>query len=88
MDVIMRCFLADFRNKEVINISSGLRMGYVNDVEIDTESGQILSISVPAQSRYFGLFGREDDIVIPWDNITKIGEDIIFVELQGNRRIH
>ena len=84
----MRCFLADFRSKEVINISSGMRMGYVSDIEIDTGSGQIISISVPVQNRYFGLFGRGDDIVIPWDSISRIGEDIILVEFQGNRRIH
>lgn len=84
----MRCFLADFRGKEVINISSGMRMGYVSDIEIDTASGQLVSISVPVQSKYFGLFGREDDIAIPWDSISRVGEDIILVEMQANRRLH
>ena len=30
---------ADFRNKEVINISDGKRLGFVSDVDINFEKG-------------------------------------------------
>lgn len=29
--------------------------------------------------RFFGLFGREEDFIIPWEAIDKIGDDIILV---------
>lgn len=72
---------SDFRQKEVINISDGKRLGFVSDVEIDLESGKIDAIILPGVGRLFGLLGKENEFVIPWDRIRKIGEDIILVDL-------
>lgn len=72
---------ADFRQKEVININDGRRLGFVCDVEIDFESGRIEAIVIPGGGRLFGLIGKEKDYVIPWDRIKKIGEDIILVDM-------
>ncbi len=74
------CRIVDLRLKEVINIHDGCRLGFVNDVEVDTCCGKVVSIVVPGPSRFFGLFGREEDYVIPWDDIKRIGEDIILIE--------
>lgn len=81
----MSLFLADIRNKEVINMSTGIRLGYVSDVEVDVSTGQIISIVVPGPSRYLGLLGREEDFVIPWKKIGRIGEDIILVDIPQER---
>lgn len=70
-----------FRCKEVVNICDGCRLGYPCDLEIDTNCGRILAIVVPGPCRFFGLFGREDDYVIPWECIRRIGEDIILVDV-------
>jgi YlmC/YmxH family sporulation protein len=72
---------SDFREKEVINIKDGRRLGFVCDVEINLESGKIEAIVIPGDRRWFGLVGKDDEYVIPWDRIKKIGEDIILVEL-------
>jgi sporulation protein YlmC with PRC-barrel domain len=32
-----------------------------------------------------GFFGRDEEIIIPWRNIVKIGEDVILVRM--NRQI-
>ena len=79
----MRCRVADLRCKEVINISDGLRLGYICDVYFDTGSGKVLAVVVPGRLRFLGIFGREDDIVIPWECITKMGNDIVLVEIRG-----
>lgn len=71
----------DLRQKEVINISDGKRLGYVYDIEMDLRDGRIDSIIIPGDARFFGLFGKNNDYVIPWENIKKIGMDIILVEL-------
>lgn len=55
-------------------------MGYVCDVEFDLENGRIESLIIPHKSGLFGMFIRNDEYVIPWKEIKKIGEDIIFVE--------
>jgi YlmC/YmxH family sporulation protein len=72
---------SDFRQKEVINVSDGKRLGFVSDVEIDLESGRIEAIILPGVGKLFGLLGKENEFVIPWDKIRKIGEDIILVDL-------
>lgn len=73
---------SDFRQKEVINIVDGCRLGYVYDVEINMEKGVIEAIIVPGPGRFLGIFGRDNDYVIPWEKIKKVGDDIILVELR------
>ena len=68
------------RLKEVIDIGSGDRYGFVCDLEIDTDSGQIRSLVVLGRLRLWGLLGREDDIVIPWQSIRRIGEDTVLAD--------
>lgn len=69
-----------FRCKEVINVCDGCRLGYISDLEFDTECGRVLAIVIPGPCRFFGLFGREEDYVVPWSCIRCIGEDIILVD--------
>ena len=71
-----------FKQKEVININDGKRMGYVQDVEADFESGEITAIVVQGNGKPFS-FAAKKDTVIPWNNIKRIGEDIILVEMEN-----
>lgn len=72
--------ITNLRNKEIIDIRSGTRYGYVGDLEIDLETGKIRSLVIPGRLRMFGLLGREKEKVFLWENIRRIGEDIILVE--------
>lgn len=72
----------DFRHKEVINISDGKRLGFVQDVTADLKTGTITSIIVPGNTnKFLGLFSSSNDITIPWESITCIGDDIILVKI-------
>ena len=71
---------SDFRQKEVINIYDGQRLGFVCDVDIDMSNGKLNSIIVPGSGRILGIFGKSDDYVIPWHNIKTIGDDVILVD--------
>lgn len=71
----------DFKHKEVINITDGKRLGFVQDVNADLETGMITSIIVPGSTRLISFFSSSNDIVIPWQNIKCIGDDIILVEI-------
>jgi len=70
----------DLRQKEIVNITDGARYGFVSDLEIDITEGRILSLIVPGPGRVLGVFGRDQEYRIPWDKITKIGDDIILVD--------
>ncbi len=74
---------ADLRYKEVISTADGTRFGYVGDLELDGESGQVRALIIPGRRRLFGLLGREEDKRIPWEAVKRFGEDIILVEEAG-----
>ncbi len=76
----METRIAQLRYKEVISVTDGSRFGYVGDLEVDLDSGQVRSLIVPGRLRLFGLLGREADRFIPWDSVHRFGEDIILVE--------
>ena len=73
------CRITDLRCKEVINICDGCRLGFPCDVVVDVVTGQLIAIVVPGPGQFFGLFGKSEDIVIGWECIKRIGDDIILV---------
>ena len=62
----------DFKHKEVINITNGKRLGFVQDVCADLETGMITSIIVPGSNKMLNIFASNNEIVIPCGNITKV----------------
>ena len=76
----MECRVSELRYKEIINVSDGSRYGWVGDVEVDLESGQVRALVVPGRLRLFGLLGWEEDRVFPWEAVRRYGADTILVE--------
>ncbi len=72
--------------KEVINIIDGKRLGYPCDVMFDLCNGKIIAIIVPSGGGFMGLGGKREDITVYWDNIEKIGKDIILVKCLPGKR--
>ena len=75
---------AKLRQKEVVNVLDGARLGYISDLVIDMPTGKVTAIVVPGPTRFSFLFKGERDSVIPWQNIRKIGEDVVLVEIDVN----
>ncbi|MCL2546400.1 MAG: YlmC/YmxH family sporulation protein [Oscillospiraceae bacterium] len=80
--------IADIRCKEVINVCDGCRLGFPCDVLLDLQCARLLAIVVPGPSSFFGLFGRKEDFVIPWECIRTIGRDAILVEFDEHKHRH
>lgn len=79
----MISYFSELRYKEVIDVHTGFRLGYVCDAEFDDAEGRLISLITPGKAKLFGLMGREDDYVLPWDCIVRIGGDIILIEAKG-----
>ncbi len=75
----MKGRLNDLRNKEVISVGDGARLGYVCDVGLDTAAAKLTSLVIYGKPRCFGLLGREADTVIPWEDVKTVGDDTILV---------
>ena len=74
--------ITQLRDKEIINVNDGSRYGYVGDLEIDLDTGQVRALVVPGRLRLLGLLGREEDQIFPWESVRRFGEDIILVDAQ------
>lgn len=81
----MTCRIVDLRNKEVISVKDGTRLGCVSDVEVDTCTAQLVAIVIFGRLKLFGILGREDDIIIRWNDIEVIGEDTVLVNFEPPR---
>lgn len=75
-----RCSTIDLRRLEIINLCDGARLGFASDFEFDCEDARILSLIITGNCGLFN-FGKEEDLVIPWNMIECIGEDTILVKL-------
>lgn len=73
--------LSEIEGRDVINISDGRLLGNIGDVELDVNTGRIEAVIVPGPGRVLGLFGQKSEFRIPWQNIKKIGPDVILVDM-------
>ena len=72
----------DLKQKEVINVKTCKRLGFVGDVDFDMETGCLLALIVPGPGCICGFLGREKEYVIPFCDICQVGDDIILVHVK------
>lgn len=78
----MSCRYQDLRNKEVINVCDGRRLGCICDVIINVCNCSIEAIVVPGcVGSFWGWFGFGKELVIPWCRIKKFGDDVVLVDV-------
>lgn len=76
--------ISEFQIKDVVNIADGKRLGNIGDIEINLSTGKIEAVVISGSGRVLGFFGKDNDVVIPWKNIIKIGQDVILVRYKGS----
>ena len=71
--------LSELQTKKIISVLSGKNIGTIIDVEI-SNSGNIETLIIEqGRSSIFNL-NKESDIKVSWEEITKVGEDVILVK--------
>lgn len=71
--------LSEIQNKDVINLNTGMKVGNIIDIKINSETGKIESL-ILEKKKFSSIFNSNDEIEIYWTQINKIGEDVILVE--------
>ena len=71
--------LSDLQNKDIVSMADGKRIGNIIDVLFD-EQGRMLSLIV-STSKFFRFF-NSNEIEVKWSQISKIGEDVILIDLK------
>ena len=71
---------SELKQKEVINIKTGKRLGTIMDYDIDLRSGRITGVALHSSTKFSILSKPENDVFVPWEQIKKIGDDVILIE--------
>ncbi len=74
--------LSDLQSKNLVNIVDGKNIGNIIDVKINSENGNIASLIVEEKNSPFSIFNKDNEVEIYWNNIKKIGEDVILVDFK------
>lgn len=73
--------LSDLQRKDIVNLSDGKKIGRIIDVEINTLDGSLVNLIIE-KNRYFrNLFSSESDVLVRFNQIKKMGEDVILIDL-------
>lgn len=73
--------LSDLQNKDIVNVNDGKNIGSIIDVKINENDGSIISLVIEPNRNFFSFLNKGTDTEIYWKNITKIGEDVILVNI-------
>lgn len=79
----MLCRIDELKNKQVVSVKNGAVLGRIDDVEINTETGTINAVVIFGKNHILGIFGRENDIIIPWQDIEIIGSETVLVTTES-----
>ena len=72
--------LSDLQTKEIIDITTGKRMGVIIDVIVET-TGKIKGLVL--QEKRIRKFKSSDEALVNWCEIIKIGDDIILIDTRN-----
>lgn len=78
--------LSELAKKDVINLYDGCYLGRINDIELELPASDVQAVVIYGKLKFFGLLGREDDIIIPWKDVEVVGEDSILVRCRSLRK--
>ncbi len=73
--------LSDLQSKDIVNMLDGRNIGNIIDVKIDERTGAIIALVVEPSKKMLSFMSRGVDTEIAWQNIERIGEDVILVRL-------
>lgn len=73
--------LSDLQRKDIVNINDGRIIGRIIDAEINDKDGNLESLLVEKSKYIKNLFTSENDITIKFEQIKKLGSDVILIDL-------
>lgn len=74
--------LSDLQHKDVVNINDGTKIGNIIDIRLD-EKGNMDGLIVEKSKFIISMFTSSNEVEIKWNQISKIGEDVILVSINN-----
>lgn len=73
--------LSDLQSKDIVNINDGKKIGNIIDIDINKD-GLSSGIIVEKSKFIISRFSSSGEVVVKWDQIERIGEDVILVNIK------
>lgn len=80
--------LSELQLKDIVVVEDGKKLGNITDLEIDVDKGKITSLVISLKGKMMGLFGKDEEVIIPWEHIVTIGADVILVKNQEHPQLY
>ena len=74
--------LYELCERDVVSVKNGANLGRVDDLRVDETTARVHSLVIYGRLKWFGLLGREEDLLIPWEEIVTIGSDVVLVNTE------
>ncbi|MCL7746516.1 MULTISPECIES: YlmC/YmxH family sporulation protein [Halalkalibacter] len=74
--------LSEISSKEIIDYQKGERLGILGqtDLLVNEETGEIEAFIIPTM-KWFGFGKKDREVTVYWNQVKKIGEDMIIINL-------
>lgn len=73
-------FLSELQTKDIVSMIDGRKIGRIIDARIDSE-GKIVSLIIESKKGIKNFISNGSDTTIDFRDITKIGTDVILVNI-------
>ncbi|MCI6655882.1 MAG: YlmC/YmxH family sporulation protein [Clostridium sp.] len=80
--------ICELREKEVVNVCDGERLGNICDIDFEERTGRICTLVIPGPCKIFGIIGRDSEYLIPYECVKRIGADVVLVEIEATKCLH
>lgn len=72
-------------DKDIINVKNGENIGRFTDIEIDAKKGKVTTLYIEDKNtKLFSFFNKAKSMSIDWEEIVKIGLDVIVVNYESD----
>ncbi len=72
--------LSELQDKDVVNVVDGKKIGNIIDIIISSD-GTMNGLVIEKSKFLVSMFTARDEMEIKWNQIEKIGEDVILVKV-------
>lgn len=73
--------MSELQRKDIVNINDGKIIGRIIDAEIDSKDGSLISLIIEKNKYIRSLFTSENDLTIKFEQIKKLGTDVILIDI-------
>lgn len=73
--------ISELQRKDIVNLNNGKKIGRIVDVEIDANNGSMISLIVEKGKYFKNLFNSDSEVLVKFNQIKKMGEDVILIDL-------